>query len=119
MAKYVDGFVMPVPKKRIEDYRKLARKAGKVWMEHGAIDYKECVAEDVQFGKRTSFPRSVERKNSETVIFAWITYKSKAQRDKINKKVFEDPRIQAMEKDMSFIDGDRMFFGGFDVIVDL
>ncbi|MFT4048819.1 MAG: DUF1428 domain-containing protein [Solirubrobacterales bacterium] len=119
MAKYVDGFVLPVSKAKLDDYRKFARRAGKVWIEHGAIDYVECVADDVPFGKRTSFPRSVERKNSETVIFAWVTYKSKAQRDKINKKVFADPRIKALETEMGFIDGERMYFGGFDVIVDL
>lgn len=119
MAKYVDGFVMPVPKKHLDDYRKLARKTGKIWLELGALEYKECVADDVPYGKRTSFPRSVERKNSETVIFAWVTYKSKAQRDKIMKQIFADPRFEAMEKEMEFIDGERMIFGGFNVIVDL
>jgi uncharacterized protein YbaA (DUF1428 family) len=119
MAKYVDGFVLPVPKKRLDDYRKMARKAGKIWLEYGALDYRECVSDDVAFGKRTSFPRSVERKNSEVVIFAWVTYKSKAQRDKVNEKIFKDPRFKAMEKDMQYIDGERMIFGGFEVIVDL
>jgi uncharacterized protein YbaA (DUF1428 family) len=114
---YVDGFIVAVPKKRLTEYRKLAKLGCKVWLEHGAIDYKECVADDVPMGKITSFPRSVKQKPGETVIFAWITYKSRAQRDRINKKVMADPRLTGMDmKNMPF-DGKRMIFGGFKVFV--
>lgn len=118
MPQYVDGFVVPVPKKNLEDYRKMARKAGKIWIEHGAVDYRECVADDVPFGKVTSFPRAVERKNSETVVFSWVTYKSRAHRDKVSAKVMKDPRIMKMWDDNMF-DASRMIFGGFETIVDL
>ena len=114
---YVDGFVVPVPKKKIEAYRRLARKAGKIWREHGALDFKECIADDVKVGKVTSFPRSVKLKPSETVMFSWITYKSRAHRDRVNAKVMKDKRFAGMDpKDMPF-DGKRMIYGGFKVIV--
>jgi uncharacterized protein YbaA (DUF1428 family) len=119
MAKYVDGFVVPVPKKRVDDYRRIARKAGKLWMEHGALEYKECVAEDVPPGKITSFPLSVKRKPSETVAFSWITYKSRTHRDRVNKKVMGDPRMQEFEVEDFPADMKRMIYGGFEVIVDL
>ncbi len=120
MAKYVDGFVLAVPKKNVEDYRKLARKAGKLWRELGAIEYRECVADDVPYGKVTSFPRSVERKNNETVIFAWITYKSRAQRDEINEQIMTDPRmLKMMQETDRIFDPSRMIYGGFETIVDL
>jgi uncharacterized protein YbaA (DUF1428 family) len=90
---YVDGFIVPVPKKNLVDYRKIARKAGKVWREHGALDYRECVADDVKVGKLTSFPRSVKMKPNETVVFSWITYKSRKHRDRVNAKVMKDPRL--------------------------
>ena len=117
---YVDGFVLPVPKKNREAYVKMARKAGKVWRDHGALDYKECVADDVKVGKRTSFPRSVKLKTGETVIFSYITYKSRADRDRVFAKVMKDPRLAKMmdPKAMPF-DGKRMIFGGFKVMVDL
>lgn len=118
MAKYVDGFVVAIPKKNLEAYRKMARKAGKVWREHGALEYVEAVADDVPFGKVTSFPRSVDRKNSETVVFAWITYKSRAHRDKVNKNVMADPRLKAMMGSDMF-DPSRMIYGGFEAIVEL
>ena len=120
MANYVDGFVVPVPKDNVDAYRRMARKAGKVWREHGALDYRECVADDVQVGKTTSFPRSVKAKPGETVVFSWIVFKSRAQRDRINAKVMKDPRLAEMmsSKDMPF-DASRMFWGGFKVIVDL
>ena len=120
MARYVDGFVLPVPKKNIDAYRRMARKAGKVWREHGALEYRECVAEDVQMGKVTSFPRSVERKRNETVVFAWIVFKSRAHRDRVNAKVMEDPRLEDMmdAKNTPF-DAKRMIYGGFEVVVDL
>ena len=114
---YVDGFIVAVPKKRLAEYRKLAKLGCKVWREHGAIDYKECIADDVPMGKLTSFPRSVKQKPDETVIFAWITYKSRAQRDRINKKVMADPRLTGMDMKKMPFDGKRMIFGGFKVFV--
>lgn len=118
MAKYVDGFVIAVPKNKIDDYKRMARVACKVWMELGAVDYQELVADDVPYGKNTSFPRAVGRKNNETVVFAWITYKSKAQRDKINKQVMEDPRIKKLMPEMDRImDSSRMIYGGFSSLV--
>ena len=120
MAKYVDGFVLPVPKRNLDSYRKIARRAGKVWMEHGALEYRESVADDVKRGKVTSFPQSVNLKRGETVIFAWIVYRSRAHRDKVNEKVMADPRMQAdMAADNSPFDTSRMFWGGFEVLVDL
>ena len=115
---YVDGFIVPVPKKNLADYRKIARKAGKVWREYGALDYFECVADDVKVGKLTSFPRSVKLKPNETVVFSWITYKSRKHRDKVNANVMKDPRIANMmdPKAMPF-DGKRMIYGGFEVFV--
>jgi uncharacterized protein YbaA (DUF1428 family) len=118
MAKYVDGFVLPVPKSKVDEYRKMARKAGKVWREHGALDYKECVSEDVPRGQQATFPRTLGVKRSETVIFAWITFKSRAHRDRVNKKVFEDPRVQEESKTPPPFDMKRMVYGGFEVIVD-
>lgn len=117
---YVDGFVLPVPKKNLDAYRKLARKAGKLWKEYGAIEYIECVADDVQPGKSTSFPQSVKLKPDEVVVFAWIVYKSRAHRDKVNKQVMADPRLMASmdPKSMPF-DSKRMFWGGFKPIVSL
>jgi uncharacterized protein YbaA (DUF1428 family) len=115
---YVDGFVVPVPKKKLEDYRRLARLAGKVWRDHGALEYKECVADDVKKGKWTSFPRSVKLKPSETVVFAYIVYKSRAHRDKVNAKVMKDKRFTGMEMKSMPFDGKRMFWGGFKLIVE-
>ena len=116
---YIDGFVVPVPIKNLAAYRSMSRKAGKLWREHGALEYFECVADDVKPGKVTSFPQSVKLKPGETVVFAWIVYKSRKDRDRINAKVMDDPRITSMgdEKDMPF-DPKRMFFGGFEVMVD-
>ncbi len=116
---YVDGFVLPVPRDRLDDYRKLARKAGKVWMEHGALAYHECVADDVDAGKRTSFPRSVKLKEDEVVVFAYIVYKSRAQRDKVNRLVMADPRIAGMDPASMPFDGKRMFWGGFKSLVEM
>jgi uncharacterized protein YbaA (DUF1428 family) len=120
MARYVDGFVLPVPKKNVEAYRRIARKAGAIWREHGALEYVECVADDVKPGKHTSFPQSVKLKADEVVVFSWIVYKSRAQRDRINAKVMADPRLASMmdPKKMPF-DGKRMFWGGFKSIVEL
>jgi uncharacterized protein YbaA (DUF1428 family) len=115
---YVDGFIVPVPKKKLAAYRRMARMAGKVWREHGALDFKECVADDVKMGKWTSFPRSVKLKPSETVVFAYIVYKSRAHRDKVNAKVMKDKRITGMDMKSMPFDGKRMIFGGFKVMVE-
>ena len=120
MAKYIDGFVVPVPKKNIDAYRKLARKAGKLWMEHGALAYTETIGDDVPKGKLTSFPMSVDLKRNETVAFSWITYKSRAHRDRVNKKVMSDPRmLENYDPANSPFDAKRMIYGGFEVIVDI
>jgi uncharacterized protein YbaA (DUF1428 family) len=120
MAHYVDGFVVPVPKRKLPAYLRMARKAGKVWREYGALEYRECVGDDVKPGKHTSFPQSVKLKAGETVVFSWIVYKSRRQRDSINAKVMKDPRLASMmdPKKMPF-DGKRMFWGGFKTIVEL
>jgi uncharacterized protein YbaA (DUF1428 family) len=117
---YVDGFVLPVPKKKLQAYRRMALKAGKIWREHGALEFRECVADDVKPGKRTSFPQSVKLKRGETVLFSFIVYESRAHRDRVNAKVMKDPRITGMGdmKDMPF-DARRMIFGGFKALVEL
>jgi len=117
--QYVDGFIVPVPKKNLKAYRALARTAAKVWKEYGALDYRECVAEDVKVGKWTSFPRSVKLKPGETVIFSWITYKSRKHRDRVNAKVMKDPRIANMDPKTIPFDGKRMIYGGFETFVKL
>jgi len=118
MASYVDGFVLPVPKRNISAYRRMARTAGKVWREHGALEYVECIADDVKPGKLTSFPQSVKLKPGEAVWFSWIVYKSRRHRDQVMKKVMKDPRLASMmdAKALPF-DGKRMFWGGFKVMV--
>src|ERR1700693_6602504 len=120
MARYVDGFVVPVPKRKLQAYRRMAQKAGKVWREHGALEFRECIADDVKVGKLTSFPRSVKLKPNETVVFSWITYKSRAHRDRVNAKVMKDKRLAEMmdTKAMPF-DGKRMIYGGFKVLLDV
>ena len=120
MANYVDGFVLPVPKLNVDAYRRMARKAGKIWKEHGALEVRECVGDDVPFGKVTSFPQSVKLKKDEAVVFSYIVYKSRADRDRVLKKVMADPRLKDMmdPKDMPF-DAKRMIYGGFKVIVDV
>ena len=120
MTRYVDGFVVPVPKKNIKAYRTLARKAGKVWREHGALEYIECVADDVKPGKLTSFPQSVMLKDDETVVFSWIVYSSRKARDRINAKVMADPRLaKMMDPSRSPFDFKRLIYGGFKSIVEL
>ncbi|SFS02518.1 Uncharacterized conserved protein YbaA, DUF1428 family [Dyella sp. OK004] len=116
---YVDGFVVPVPRKNLAAYRRLARKAGSIWREHGALEYIECLADDVKPGKQTSFPQAVKLKPDEVVVFSWIVFKSRAQRDRINKKVMEDPRLSGMDPKTLPFDGMRMFWGGFKPIVQL
>ena len=116
---YVDGFVLPVPKKNLDAYRRMARKAGKVWRDHGALEFRECVAEDVKPGKVTSFPQSVKLKPGETVVFSWIVFKSRAHRDRVNAKVMKDPRLARMMSPNAMpFDGKRMIYGGFEVMVD-
>lgn len=120
MTKYVDGFVVPVPKKNLTKYKKMAKLFGKVCREHGALEYVECIADDVKKGKITSFPRSVKMKPSETVIFSYVVYKSRAHRDSVNKKVMKDPMLAKMmdHSNMPF-DGMRMFWGGFKSFISL
>jgi uncharacterized protein YbaA (DUF1428 family) len=115
---YVDGFVVPVPRENLAAYKKLARKAGKIWMEYGALQYTECVADDVKPGKVTSFPQAVKLKPDEVVVFSWIIYKSRRDRDRINKQVMADPRLAAMDPKSMPFDGKRMFWGGFKKIVE-
>ncbi len=119
MAHYVDGYVLPIPKKKLNDYRRLARKAGKIWREHGALEYVECIADDVKPGKLTSFPQSVKLERNETVVFAYIVYRSRAHRDRVNKKVIEDPRLAGMQPDEMPFDTKRMIWGGFKTLVTL
>lgn len=115
---YVDGFLLAVPKNKIEDYKKLARTASEVWKEHGALSYVESIGDDVPYGELTSFPRAVQAKDDEIVVFSWITYESRQARDAINAKVMADPRLKCDPNDMPF-DGKRMIFGGFQSFVDL
>ena len=118
MASYVDGFVLPIPKRNTNAYRRMARKAGKVWREHGALDYVECIADDVKPGKLTSFPQSVKLKPGEVVWFSYVVYKSRRHRDQVIKKVMSDPRLAEMMHSSAMpFDGKRMFWGGFKSIV--
>lgn len=118
MPKYVDGFVIPVPKKNVEAYRKIAKLAGKVWKDHGALAYMECAGEDLKVPFGPGFPKGIKAKPNETVIFSWIVYKSRAHRDKVNAKAMKDPRLASCdEKNMPF-DGKRMLWGGFSNFVE-
>jgi uncharacterized protein YbaA (DUF1428 family) len=118
MGLYVDGFVVPIPRKNVAAYQRIARKAGKVWREHGALDYHECVGEDLRPKGALPFPRQIRSKPSETVIFAWIVYKSRAHRDRVNAKVMKDPRLADMMNGQKMpFDVKRMAYGGFTVIV--
>ena len=115
---YVDGFLLAVPKAKLEAYKELASTAGEVWKDHGALAFVECVADDVPYGEHTSFPRAVHAKDDETVVFSWIVYESREKRDAINAKVMADPRLKGDMANMPF-DGKRMIFGGFAPIVEL
>lgn len=116
---YVDGYVVPVKKTQLDAYRRMARRAGKVWLSHGALEVVECVGDDVKPGKHTSFPQAVKLKDDEVVVFSWIRYRSRAHRDKVNAKVMADPFFAGMAPaDMPF-DGKRMFWGGFKPIVQM
>jgi uncharacterized protein YbaA (DUF1428 family) len=115
---YVDGFVLAVPRQNLDAYKAMARTAGEVWKEHGALAYVECVGDDVPYGELTSFPRAVQAKEDEVVVFAWIVYASRAERDAINAKVMADPRLKDGMSNMPF-DGKRMIFGGFETFLEL
>ncbi|WEX76469.1 DUF1428 family protein [Sinorhizobium numidicum] len=115
---YVDGFLIAVPKENVEAYKNLARKAGDVWKEHGALGYVECLGDDVPYGEVTSFPRAVQAKDDETVVFSWVLYKSREDRDAIVAKVMADPRLQGDEW-KSIFDGKRMIYGGFKPFLEL
>jgi uncharacterized protein YbaA (DUF1428 family) len=115
---YVDGFVIAVPKQNIEAYKAMARKAGEVWREHGALACVECIGDDVPYGELTSFPRAVQAKDDEVVIFSWTVYRSRAERDAVNAKVMADSRLKGIRSDMPF-DGKRMIYGGFEMILEL
>ena len=120
MPRYVDGFLVPLPKRNVDAYRRQARKAGKVWIEHGALEVRECIADDVPRGKVTSFPRGLHLKRGEVVVFSWIVYRSRAHRDKVNAKVMSDPRLaDMMESDAMPFDAERMVYGGFETLVHL
>lgn len=118
MSQYVDGFVVPVPKRKLAAYLRIARIAGKVWAEHGALDYKECVGDDLDVKMGLPFPRGIKLRRGETVLFSWILYRSRAHRDRVNARVMKDPRMAAMCNDgkMPF-DASRMLCGGFKVSV--
>ena len=115
---YVDGFVLVVPKKNIAKYKRLATAASKVWKDHGALEYRECVADDINAKMAQSFGKLTRLKKNETVVFSWVVYKSKTHRDRVNKKIMADPRIQKMMKTPMPFDDKRMSYGGFKVIVD-
>lgn len=117
---YVDGFILPLPKANRETYKEIATRCGAIWREHGALEFRECIAEDVKPGKLTSFPQSVNLGDDETVVFSWIVYESRAHRDEVNDKVMRDPRMADMMKPESMVfDGKRMVYGGFEMIVDI
>lgn len=117
---YVDGFVLPLPISKLDEYRAQANLAGQVWREHGALEYREWIADDVKSGEHTSFPQSVKLEDGETVILAWAVYESRSQRDAVLEKVMKDPRLEDMMKPGGVpFDGKRMFFGGFENLVDM
>jgi len=117
--RYVDGFVLPIPKKNVPAYRRMAQKAGRIWRQHGALEYRECVGDDMQVKMGVPFPRLVRLLRGETVVFAWIVFRSRAHRDSVNAKVMKDPRLgKMMESKAMPFDVERMAYGGFKVIVD-
>lgn len=115
---YVDGFVLAVPKSKLNEYKAISRKAGETWRKHGALTYVECVGDDVPYGELTSFPRAVQAKDDEIVVFSWITYSSRAERDRINDLVMQDPALMEAMKSMPF-DMKRMIWGGFETMLEL
>jgi uncharacterized protein YbaA (DUF1428 family) len=117
MSKYVDGFVLPLPKKNLAAYRRLAQLGAKIWSDHGALEYRECIGDDLRVKIGPTFPGQLKLKRGETVVFAWITFKSRAHRDRVNAKVMKDPRMTGTVTDMPF-DCQRMLYGGFNVLVE-
>ncbi|NGO53990.1 DUF1428 domain-containing protein [Allomesorhizobium camelthorni] len=115
---YVDGFVLAVQTDRLDEYKKIAKTAGEVWMDHGALSYVECIADDVPNGELTSFPRAVQQKDGESVVFSWITYKSREHRDAVNEKAMADPRLDQMDMSKAPFDGKRMIYGGFQTLLE-
>jgi uncharacterized protein YbaA (DUF1428 family) len=120
MAQYVDGFILPVPQDNLDAYLRIARESGEIWREHGALEVRECVADDVEMGELTSFPRSVQIEEGETVVFAWIVFESREHRDRVNAEVMKDPRLEEMMKPEAMpFDAKRMIHGGFSVAVEV
>jgi uncharacterized protein YbaA (DUF1428 family) len=118
-TRYVDGYVLPVPKKNLRTYRRIAQQAGKIWREHGALEYRECMGEDLKVKWGVPFPKQIKLKPGETVVFSWIVFKSRADRDRVNARVIKDPRLAAMMDASSMpFDCKRMVYGGFEVMVD-
>lgn len=119
MPNYVDGFVLPIPTKNLDVYRRIARKAGKIWKEHGALEYRECAGDDLNVKMGLPFPKGIKVKPGETVVFSWIVFKSRKDRDRVNAKVMNDPRISEMcGPDKAPFDCSRMLYGGFKVMVE-
>lgn len=116
---YVDGFLIAVPKRKLATYRRIARRAGRVWQDHGALEYRECVGDDLKTTMGASFRKTAKAKAGETVVFSWIVYRSRAHRDSVNRRVMKDPRMQRMMKEPMLFDMKRFSYGGFKVIVDL
>ena len=117
--RYVDGFLLAVPKRKLQVYRRIAQRAGRVWREHGALEYRECAGDDLKVTFGMSFVRTAKLKAGETAVFSWIVYKSRAHRDRVNAKVMQDVRMQKLMKDPMPFDMKRMSYGGFNVLVDL
>jgi uncharacterized protein YbaA (DUF1428 family) len=118
MPLYVDGYVIPIPKRKVQAYRRIAAKAGKIWREHGALEYRECVGDDLKIKGHVSFPQLARARPGETVVFSWVVYRSRAHRDRVNKKVMKDPRIANMGAEPMPFDVKKMAYGGFKVLVD-
>jgi uncharacterized protein YbaA (DUF1428 family) len=116
--RYVDGYVLPVPKKNLQAYRRMATKAGKIWREHGALEYRECAGDDLDVKWGVPFPRQIKLKPGETVVFAWIIFSSRAHRDRVNAKAIKDPRLANMDQKSMPFDCKRMVYGGFKILVD-
>jgi uncharacterized protein YbaA (DUF1428 family) len=116
--RYVDGYVLPILKKNIPAYRRIAQKAGKIWREHGALEYRECVGEDLNVKWGVTFPRTIKLKRGETVVFSWIVFKSRTDRDRVNAKVMKDPRLASMDAKSMPFDPKRMVYGGFEILVE-
>jgi len=117
--RYVDGFLLAVPKRKLQMYRRIAQRAGRVWRDHGALEYQECAGDDLKVKFGMSFARTAKLKAGETAVFSWIVYKSRAHRDRVNAKVMKDPRMQKLMKDPMPFDIKRMSSGGFNVLVEV